>query len=212
MKPQALRTALAAGLLLTALAAGGAWAQSEPDNATDGDQAHEIAPALDAEPAPALPAATGYTLERAVVGAGGAHATATGFALDATGGQPAAGLLTGPNLELQGGFWHGCSAAAPVAPVVRVARSGDDVIVSWDAVSADVQYQVWVSTNPYFDPDSPGGVAPIITALTNYPDYGAAASLENHFYVVRGVNACGVVSGNSARRGEFTFELIEGAP
>lgn len=46
-----------------------------------------------------------FTLERAVIGAGGLHATGAGFELDATAGQPAAGPATGPGVELMAGFW-----------------------------------------------------------------------------------------------------------
>ena len=52
-----------------------------------------------------------FTLERAVIGAGGLHATGAGFELDATAGQPAAGPATGPGVELMAGFW-----GAPGAP------------------------------------------------------------------------------------------------
>jgi hypothetical protein len=46
-----------------------------------------------------------FTLERAVVGAGGLHATGASFELDATAGQPAAGSATGVNLGIVAGFW-----------------------------------------------------------------------------------------------------------
>ena len=99
-----------------------------------------------------------------------------------------------------------------MTPVVSVARSGADAVLTWPANSANAQYQVWASTNPYFDPDNPGGVTPIVTASTAYTDTGAAASLKNHFYVVRGLNACAAASASSARKGEFTFGLTPGTP
>ena len=46
-----------------------------------------------------------FTLVRAVVGAGGAHAAGAGYALDATAGQPAAGPAAGPQWGLTAGFW-----------------------------------------------------------------------------------------------------------
>ncbi len=107
-----------------------------------------------------------------------------------------------------GYYGSGCGPA--VAPVVTAALSGDDVVLSWSASSANAQYEVWISTNPYLDPANPGGVTPLYTTLTSHPDAGAAASLENHFYVVRGVNACGAPSASSNRMGEFTFGLIRG--
>ena len=90
-------------------------------------------------------------------------------------------------------------------PAVTVTRDDDDVVLAWDADPASARYQVWVSTDPYFDPD---GVAPsVVTPDLGYTDAGAAASLVNHFYVVRGVNACGAASASSERKGEFTFGL-----
>ena len=147
-----------------------------------------------------------------VAGAGG---TSTGGSVTVsdTLGQPIIGPASGSgNLGLSAGYWVTCVAAPAVAPAVTVARSGSNVILSWTADPANARYQVWVTTDPYFDPDRPGGVLPIVTAATSYTDTGAAASLENHFYVVRGLNACGAASANSARVGEFTFGLAPGSP
>ena len=55
-------------------------------------------------------------------------------------------------------------------------------------------------------------MTPVVTAGTVYTDTGAAASLENHFYVVRGLNACVNASVNSGRTGEFTSGLTPGTP
>jgi hypothetical protein len=54
-----------------------------------------------------------FTMERAVVGAGGSHSTGAGFDLDATAGQPAAGLALGPDVGLMAGFW----GALPAGPL-----------------------------------------------------------------------------------------------
>lgn len=61
-----------------------------------------VAPAYaDEGPAPNA----GFTLERAVVGAGGPHAASASFELDATAGQPAAGPAASADTELVAGFW-----------------------------------------------------------------------------------------------------------
>lgn len=146
-----------------------------------------------------------------VISGGGAPSSGTGVTLNDTVGQPIIGTASGGgDVALSAGYWAACSAAAAVMPVVTVARNGNDVLLTWDANPANAQYQVWVTTNPYFDPDHPGGVTPIVTADTTYIDTGAAASLENHFYVVRGLNACGAASASSDRVGEFTFGLTPG--
>lgn len=109
------------------------------------------------------------------------------------------------------GRWHTDIAwsAAAIVPLVSVAQDAANVVLTWPANEANAQYQVWVSTDPYFDPD---GVMPtIVTADTTYTDIGAAASTENHFYVIRGLTACGAASANSNRTGEFTFVLTPGS-
>ena len=148
----------------------------------------------------------------AVIAGGGAPSSGTGVTLNDTLGQPVVGPVGGGNVSLAAGYWVNCSAAAAVAPAVTAARSSTDVVLTWSANSADAQYQVWISTNPYFDPDQPGGVTPVITAGTTYTDTGAAANQPNHFYVVRGMNACGAASTNSGRTGKVTFGLTPGMP
>ena len=152
----------------------------------------------------------GPAINWAVIAAGGAASSGEGVSLNDTVGQPVIGPGSGGNAGLAAGYWVGCAAAAAVAPDVTAARNGDDVVLTWPAVPADAGYQVWVSTDPYFDPDQPGGVTPAITAGTSYIDTGAAASLVNHFYVVRGLNACGAASANSRRTGKFTYGLTPG--
>ncbi len=78
----------------------------------------------------------------------------------------------------------------------------------WDVDPNSVRYQVFISTDPYFDP---AAVTPVVTTGATYTDTGAAASLENHFYIVRGLNTCGAPSASSARKGEFTFGLTPGS-
>ncbi len=152
----------------------------------------------------------GPSLDWWVIAGGGAPASGGNVTLSDTLGQPVIGTASGGTIGLTAGYWHGCTAAAAVAPAVSVTRNDEDVVLTWDPDPANVRYQVWVSTNPYFDPDHPGGVPPVVTADTTYTDTGAAADPAHHFYVVRGLNACGAASGNSVRKGEFTFGLVPG--
>ncbi len=147
-----------------------------------------------------------------VISGGGGPSSGPGVTLNDTLGQPVIGPAAGSgSLGLSAGYWVACTAAAAVMPVVTVTRGGADVVLTWPANPANARYQVWISTDPTFDPDDPGGVTPIVTTDVTYRDIGAAASLENHFYIVRGLNACGAPSPSSARKGEFTFELTPGA-
>ena len=166
----------------------------------------------------------GPAISWAVIAAGGAASSGggvslndtavslsdTGVLLNDTVGQPVIGPGSGGSVGLAAGYWVGCAAAAAGAPDVTATRNGDDIVLTWPAVPADARYQVWVSTTPYFDPDHPGGVTPVIVTGTTYTDTGAAASPVNHFYVVRGLNACGAASANSRRTGKFTYGLTPG--
>ena len=142
-----------------------------------------------------------------VVTGGGAPSSGGNITLNDTFGQPLVGPSGGGELTLGAGYWTRCIAAAAVAPVVAIARDDADVVLTWPANPANAQYQVWISTDPYFNPDNPGGMTPIITASTTVTDTDAAAGLENHFYVVRGLNACAAASADSGRTGEFSFGL-----
>ena len=143
-----------------------------------------------------------------VIAGGGAPSSGTGVTLNDTIGQPVIDLSSGAGVSLAAGYWVGCTAAAAVMPVLTVTVDGADVVLMWDADPNSVQYQVFISTDPYFDPSA---VTPVVTTNVTYIDTGAAGSLENHFYVVRGLNVCGAASADSARKGEFTFGLTPGS-
>lgn len=149
-----------------------------------------------------------------VISGGGGPSSGTGVMLNDTLGQPVIGPSGDGSIALSAGYWVACVAAAAVMPVVTVAVADTnpaDVVLTWDADPANAQYQVWVTTGPYFDPDHPGGVAPEVIPGLTYTDPGAATDPVNHFYVVRGLNACGAASVNSVRTGEFTFGLTPGS-
>lgn len=151
---------------------------------------------------------SGPTVDWWVIANGGGPTTGGNVTVNDTLGQPIIGTAGG-SAALSAGYWVTCRAAAAVAPAVSVAVSGADVVLTWGGNAANAKYQVWISENPYFDPANPGSVTPVIQTATTFTDGGAAGSLTNHFYVVRGVNGCGAASGNSNRMGEFTFGLTK---
>ncbi len=158
----------------------------------------------------ALAEGSGPALDWWIIAGGGAPSGGAGVSLNDTLGQPIIGPSGGGDVALGAGYWANCVAAPAVAPVVTVTRDHPNVVLSWDPDSANASYQVWISTDPYFDPDDPGSVTPVLTDDPEYTDYGAAADPENHFYVVRGVNACAAASTDSGRTGECTFTLVPG--
>jgi hypothetical protein len=143
-----------------------------------------------------------------VIAGGGASSSGGNVTLNDTVGQPIIGPASGSgSVALSAGYWVGCVAAAADVPAVTLARSGADAVLTWPADPNSARYQVFVSTDPYFDL---AAVAPVITASTTFTDTGAAASLTNHSYIVRGLNACAVASASSDRKGEFTYGLTPG--
>jgi hypothetical protein len=149
------------------------------------------------------------TVDWWAISGGGAPSSGTDVILNDTLGQPVIYTASSGDTSLSAGYWGACAATAAV-PSVSITRSGANVVLTWAASPNNIQYQIWISTDPYFNPDQPGSMTPIATADTTYTDTGAAGSLTNHFYVVRGVNACAAASANSGRRGEFTFGLTPG--
>jgi hypothetical protein len=152
----------------------------------------------------------GPAVNRWVISSGGAPASGSGVTLNDTLGQPVIGSSSNGGAGLSAGYWAGCIAAAAAAPAVTAARDGADVVLTWAANSNNVQYQVWISADPFFAPDRPGSVTPVLWPASPYRHAGAAISPSNYFYVVRGLNACDAVSPNSGRTGKFTFGLTPG--
>ena len=101
---------------------------------------------------------------------------------------------------------------APASASAAPSADGQDVNLSWDAVSMSDHYQIWESTAPYFTPD-PANDTPLGTATsTSYTHTdGLGNATSNHFYVITAVNPCDASSGLSQRVGEFDFTLIPGS-
>jgi hypothetical protein len=106
----------------------------------------------------------------------------------------------------------------PQPPVVTITASGDDAVLSWPAVTKDVdgrdvtviKYQVWRSESPYFLPEGPPW-AEVTAPATSWADAGALADVaRNYSYIVRAVSAAGLTSADSNRTGEFGYTLAKG--
>lgn len=76
--------------------------------------------------------AQGYSIDWYSIDGGGGTSSGGGYTLTGTIGQPDAGKLSGGSFELTGGFMSVVTAVqSPDAPVLAVARLGNDVILSW---------------------------------------------------------------------------------
>jgi hypothetical protein len=108
---------------------------------------------------------------------------------------------------------------APAAPVVSISRSGDDIQLTWPAVTINTagsstvvtKYQVFLSSEPYFTPDPTPGAGNLVVETTDlvYLHEDAASSPGSYFYIVRAVNSAGP-SANSNRVGVFIFQVAAG--
>ncbi len=102
----------------------------------------------------------------------------------------------------------------PVAPVVAIAISNADAVLSWTKPAETYSTELWRSADPYFDPTSPGNKTPHNTLDETYTFYNDAgdAGDSNHYYAIRGLSGCGTASAAVERVGEFDFGLTPGAP
>jgi len=84
--------------------------------------------------APLLAPAQPYTMDWFTVEGGGGTSSSGPYSLCGTIGQPDAGVMSGGDFTLQGGFWGVVAAVqTPGAPLLTVTRSNAVVIVSWSA-------------------------------------------------------------------------------
>jgi uncharacterized repeat protein (TIGR01451 family) len=109
----------------------------------------------------------------------------------------------------------------PVAPVVAVNRSGNNVVLTWQHAAQNASYQVWRGVTPYFTPAGDGAANIGDGATGNCSNAGGTITcndtaaigdpVTNYFYLVRSLNAAGA-SADSNRVGEFDFALQPGSP
>lgn len=105
------------------------------------------------------------------------------------------------------------------APSVTIGLSGgsnEDVLLDWtnshDA-AANLKYEVFESTTPYFSPDSLSPVATVTSSPWNITRSDAAGdAANNHFYIIRAVNynLTTPATAVSNHIGEFDFAIEPG--
>ena len=72
-----------------------------------------------------------YAIDWSTVKGGGGASTGGVYALSGTIGQPEAGAMSGGGYALPGGFWSAFVVPTPGAPLLRIARAGTNIMVSW---------------------------------------------------------------------------------
>jgi hypothetical protein len=84
-----------------------------------------------------VPAHAQYSIDWFTLDGGGGTSSGNSFTLTGTIGQPDAGILSGGNYTLQGGFWPGIVVPSTgEAPTLFIQLSSNSVIISWSPAIA----------------------------------------------------------------------------
>ena len=90
-----------------------------------------------------------YSIGWYKIGGGGGTSTNGPYSITGTIGQPDAGpAMTGGNYSLTGGFWSLIAVQTPGAPLLSIAGSGNQFIVSWPSSSTGYILQTNSALNP----------------------------------------------------------------
>jgi len=83
-----------------------------------------------------------YEISWFTIDGGGGTSSGGNYTIRGTIGQPDAGTMTGGSYTLVGGFWGVVAAIqTPGAPLLKVRREGNNVILSWPAPSTGFSLQ-----------------------------------------------------------------------
>lgn len=100
-------------------------------------------------------------------------------------------------------------SSAPTAPVVTIAISSGNPLLTWDAITDAARYQVFGSETPYLLPG--GASAPLAEpTTTSFPHNGVLPQAGRYFYLVKAVNSVPAAGPNSNEVGWFAFQLVSG--
>src|ERR1044071_1961748 len=118
--------------------------------------------------------AQNYKIDWYTIDGGGGTSSGGPYSLSGTIGQPDAGILSGGNYVLQGGFWGGVFAVQQVgAPTLHIERVGSNVLISWDPPTPGFFLQESATIAPATWSNSASGSANPTTA---------PATIGNRFY------------------------------
>ena len=94
--------------------------------------------------------AQNYDLAWSTIDGGGGSSSGGTYSVTGTIGQPDAGVLTGGNYTLVGGFWSAFAAtpSSPASPQLSVSVSGQNVVISWPSPSSGFTLEQNSSLDP----------------------------------------------------------------
>jgi hypothetical protein len=138
-----------------------------------------------------------YDLVKDVISSGGTKATSANYVLYGTISQTTIGSVAGGTYKGIIGFWQPFDWIAPNPPdVVRAIKSSNNVVLTWNKVSTDVNgnpevieyYSVYRNTTPNYIPGTGTYVGNSTGPDTNYTDAGVVGSGTNYYYLVEAVD------------------------
>lgn len=108
-----------------------------------------------------------------------------------------------------------CSTpASPSSVAETLSADRTDLTLTWSHLPANDRYEVWRSTQPYFQPGQGGSSKVQDVTLTGsstltFTDGDVVGDANvNHYYAVIGANTCGATAAPGARSGEVDYGLV----
>lgn len=149
----------------------------------------------------------GYDLSWYTVGSGGyMWSQGNGYDLGGAIGQAESqGPATGGGYNLQGGFWH--PVCSPQSVTINLSCSAPILTLSWASIDANISYDIYRNTTPYFEPSPANRIHTTTGESWNDPE-GCGATGQNYYYVVR--STCIGAHADANNCGEFDFGLVPG--
>jgi hypothetical protein len=76
--------------------------------------------------------AQNFSIDWFTIDGGGGTSTGGVFRVSGTAGQPDAGVMSGGNFVLQGGFWAGAAIQTPGAPFLYITNGPAGMVIYWE--------------------------------------------------------------------------------
>lgn len=113
--------------------------------------------------------AQNYSIDWSTIDGGGDTSTGGSYALTGTIGQPDAGILSGGNYTLQGGFWPGLIVpGAGERPTLLIQLSGTGLSISWyPATTGFALQEADDPASPTWTPVAHGDTSPVVISPTS---------------------------------------------
>jgi hypothetical protein len=138
-----------------------------------------------------------YKIQKDVISSGGIKMNAGNYVLYGTVSQTTIGSVTGGNYKGIIGFWQPFDWINPRAPyIVKVNKSGNNVVLTWNKVSLDVNgnpeiiqyYTVYRDTLPNYTPGTSTFVGNSTGPDTTYTNTASLDANKSYYYLIKAVD------------------------